>query len=47
MELKLDGVGKRYSGDFWAVRDFTLDLAPGVADCSDPTALANPPSCAS
>jgi hypothetical protein len=30
MELKLDAVGKRYSGDFWAVRDCTLDLAPGI-----------------
>jgi ABC-2 type transport system ATP-binding protein len=36
MELKLDAVGKRYSGDFWTVRDFTLDLAPGVVGLLGP-----------
>lgn len=30
MRLTIEGVGKRYKGDFWALRDFTLELRPGV-----------------
>ncbi|HEX6903370.1 MAG TPA: ABC transporter ATP-binding protein [Thermoanaerobaculia bacterium] len=30
MRLTIEGVGKRYKGDFWGLRDFTLELGPGV-----------------
>jgi ABC-2 type transport system ATP-binding protein len=30
MKLTIEGVGKRYRGDFWGLRDFSLDLGPGV-----------------
>lgn len=30
MRLTIEGVGKRYRGDFWGLRDFSLDLGPGV-----------------
>jgi ABC-2 type transport system ATP-binding protein len=30
MQLKIEGVGKRYAGDFWGLRDFSLTLEPGV-----------------
>ena len=30
MELSIEHVGKRYRGDFWGLRDFTLKLGPGV-----------------
>ena len=30
MKLTIEGVGKRYRGDFWGLRDFTLELRPGV-----------------
>ena len=30
MELSIEQVGKRYRGDFWGLRDFTLKLGPGV-----------------
>ena len=30
MDLKIEGAGKRYKGDFWALRDFSLELKPGV-----------------
>ncbi len=30
MKLSIDNVGKRYRGNVWALRNFTLDLAPGV-----------------
>ena len=30
MHLSIEQVGKRYRGDFWGLRDFTLDLGPGV-----------------
>jgi ABC-type multidrug transport system ATPase subunit len=30
MKLTIEGVGKRYKGDFWGLRDFTLELGPGV-----------------
>jgi ABC-2 type transport system ATP-binding protein len=30
MKLSIEKVGKRYRGDFWGLRDFTLDLGPGV-----------------
>jgi ABC-2 type transport system ATP-binding protein len=30
MKLSIEQVGKRYRGDFWGLRDFTLDLGPGV-----------------
>jgi ABC-2 type transport system ATP-binding protein len=30
MQLRIEQVGKRYSRDVWGLRDFTLDLAPGV-----------------
>jgi ABC-type multidrug transport system ATPase subunit len=30
MELVIEGVGKRYKGDFWGLRGFSLRLAPGV-----------------
>ncbi|PYM05589.1 MAG: ABC transporter ATP-binding protein [Candidatus Rokuibacteriota bacterium] len=30
MQLVIEGVSKRYGRDFWALRDFSLTLAPGV-----------------
>jgi ABC-type multidrug transport system ATPase subunit len=30
MRLTIEGVGKRYRGDFWGLKDFSLDLGPGV-----------------
>ncbi len=30
MKLVIEGVGKRYNGEVWALRDFRLDLGPGV-----------------
>ncbi len=30
MKLTIEGVGKRYKGDFWGLKDFTLELGPGV-----------------
>jgi ABC-type multidrug transport system ATPase subunit len=30
MNLSIEQVGKRYRGDFWGLRDFTLNLGPGV-----------------
>lgn len=30
MKLSIEKVGKKYRGDFWGLRDFTLDLGPGV-----------------
>ena len=30
MQLSIEQVGKRYRGDFWGLRDFTLKLGPGV-----------------
>jgi ABC-2 type transport system ATP-binding protein len=30
MRLTIEGVGKRYRGDFWGLRGFTLELGPGV-----------------
>jgi ABC-2 type transport system ATP-binding protein len=30
MQLAIDNVGKRYRRDFWALRNFSLDLGPGV-----------------
>ena len=30
MDLSIEKVGKRYRGDFWGLRDFTLKLGPGV-----------------
>jgi ABC-2 type transport system ATP-binding protein len=30
MQLKIDEVGKQYRRDFWGLRNFTLELGPGV-----------------
>lgn len=30
MNLTIEGVGKRYKGDFWGLRGFSLNLQPGV-----------------
>ena len=30
MKLEIKGVSKQYDGKIWALRDFTLELAPGV-----------------
>lgn len=30
MKLTIEGVGKRYKGDFWGLQDFSLELGPGV-----------------
>ena len=30
MQLTIDDVGKRYRRDFWGLRNFTLELGPGV-----------------
>ena len=30
MKLKIDEVGKQYRRDFWGLRNFTLELGPGV-----------------
>ncbi len=30
MKLTIEGAGKRYKGDFWGLRDFSLELGPGV-----------------
>ena len=30
MKLTIENVGKRYRGNVWALRNFTLELAPGV-----------------
>ncbi len=30
MKLTIEGVGKRYKGNFWGLRGFSLDLGPGV-----------------
>ncbi len=36
MELVIDRVGKRYRGDFWGLRDFSLTLGPGVVGLLGP-----------
>ena len=36
MELAISGVGKKYRGDFWALRDFSLTLRPGVVGLLGP-----------
>ena len=36
MELVIDGIGKQYRGDFWALRDFSLTLGPGVVGLLGP-----------
>src|SRR3954452_568944 len=30
MKLTIEGAGKRYKGDFWGLRDFSLELTAGV-----------------
>ena len=30
MKLEIRDVGKRYKGDVWGIKDFTLDLTPGI-----------------
>jgi ABC-type multidrug transport system ATPase subunit len=30
MQLVLEGVGKQYQGGLWALRDFSLELGPGI-----------------
>lgn len=30
MQLKIDDVGKQYRRDFWGLRNFTLELGPGI-----------------
>jgi len=30
MKLTIEGVGKRYKGNFWGLREFSLELGPGV-----------------
>jgi ABC-type multidrug transport system ATPase subunit len=30
MHLKIDRLSKQYRRDFWGLRDFTLELKPGV-----------------
>lgn len=30
MKLTIEGVGKRYKGSFWGLREFSLELGPGV-----------------
>jgi len=30
MQLTIEGVGKRYKGDFWGLRELSLELGPGV-----------------
>src|SRR5436305_659965 len=30
MKLTVEGVGKRYKGSFWGLKDFSLELGPGV-----------------
>ncbi len=30
MKLSIEGVGKKYRGDFWGLKGFSLDLEPGV-----------------
>lgn len=36
MRLAIDRVGKRYGRDFWAMRDFSLELGPGVTGLLGP-----------
>lgn len=36
MQLTIQGVGKRYRGNAWGLRDFTLDLKPGVVGLLGP-----------
>lgn len=30
MELVIDNVGKKYRGNFWAIKNFSLKIKPGV-----------------
>jgi ABC-type multidrug transport system ATPase subunit len=30
MKLKIDNVSKRYKGNIWGLRDFSLTLEPGI-----------------
>ena len=30
MKLVIDGVGKQYRGEFWGLKDFSIELGPGV-----------------
>jgi len=30
LKLSIEGVGKKYKGDVWGIRDFTLELQPGI-----------------
>lgn len=36
MQLRIEGVGKRYRGDAWALRDVTLDFGAGVTGLLGP-----------
>ena len=36
MQLTIDDVGKRYRRDFWGLRNFTLELGPGVVGLLGP-----------
>jgi len=36
MELQIERVGKRYSGDKWALREFSLKLGPGIVGLLGP-----------
>jgi ABC-2 type transport system ATP-binding protein len=36
MKLELEGIGKRYRGDHWALRDFSLTLGSGVVGLLGP-----------
>ena len=30
MRLQIDRLGKQYQGNIWGLKDFSLDLSPGV-----------------
>ena len=36
MELVIDRVSKRYPGDVWGLKDFSLTLAPGILGLCGP-----------
>ncbi len=41
MKLTIEGVGKRYKGDFWGLRDFSLELEAGVLGLLGPNGAGN------
>ena len=43
MKLSVTNLGKQYRQDFWGLKDFSLDVGPGILGLSGPMEQASPP----